>query len=347
MDDQPRRGHAAASRKDRAPGSFPRTRLRRNRRFDWSRRLVAEHVLTPADLIWPVFVHDDKAARTPIPSMPGVDRLSIAALVDEAGKAKELGIPLIALFPATPPGLKTPDGEEALNPDNLVCRAVRAVKKAHPDLGVMCDVALDPYTTHGHDGVLRGDEVSNDETVELLCRQALVEAEAGCDVIAPSDMMDGRVGAIRDALDAAGLKRVLIMAYAAKYASGFYGPFRDAVGSKGALGKADKRGYQMDPANGEEALREVALDIAEGADMVMVKPGLPYLDIVWRVKERFGMPTFVYQVSGEYAMIKGAIERGWLDPGVAMETLLGFKRAGADGVLTYFALEAARILKQG
>jgi porphobilinogen synthase len=347
MDDQPRRGHAAATRKDRAPGAFPRTRLRRNRRFDWSRRLVAEHVLTAADLIWPVFVHDDKAARTPIPSMPGVDRLSIAALVDEAGLAKELGIPLIALFPATPPGLKTPEGEEALNPDNLVCRAVRAVKKAHPDLGVMCDVALDPYTSHGHDGVLRGDEVANDETVDLLCRQALVEAEAGCDVIAPSDMMDGRVGAIRDALDTAGLKRVLIMAYAAKYASGFYGPFRDAVGSKGALGKADKRGYQMDPANGEEALREVALDIAEGADMVMVKPGLPYLDIIWRVKERFGVPTFAYQVSGEYAMIKGAIERGWLDPSVAMETLLGFKRAGADGVLTYFALEAARILKQG
>ena len=346
MDDQPRRGHAAA-RKDRAQGAFPRTRLRRNRRFDWSRRLTAEHVLTAADLIWPVFVHDGKTARAPIPSMPGVDRLSISALVDEAGLAKQLGIPLIALFPATPPGLKTPDGEEALNPDNLVCRAVRAVKKAHPDLGVMCDVALDPYTSHGHDGVLRGGEVANDETVEILCRQALVQAEAGCDVIAPSDMMDGRVGAIRDALDAAGLDSVSIMAYAAKYASGFYGPFRDAVGSKSALGKADKRGYQMDPANGDEALREVALDIAEGADMVMVKPGLPYLDIIWRVKERFAMPTFAYQVSGEYSMLKGAIERGWLDASVAMETLLGFKRAGADGVLTYFAIEAARILKQG
>jgi len=346
MDDQPRRGHAAA-RKDRAQGAFPRTRLRRNRRFDWSRRLTAEHVLTAADLIWPVFVHDGKTARAPIPSMPGVDRLSISALVDEAGLAKQLGIPLIALFPATPPGLKTPDGEEALNPDNLVCRAVRAVKKAHPDLGVMCDVALDPYTSHGHDGVLRGDEVANDETVALLCRQALVQAEVGCDVIAPSDMMDGRVGAIRDALDAAGLERVLIMAYAAKYASGFYGPFRDAVGSKSALGKADKRGYQMDPANGDEALREVALDIAEGADMVMVKPGLPYLDILWRVKQRFGMPTFAYQVSGEYAMLKGAVERGWLDPSVILETLLGFKRAGADGVLTYFALEAAKLLKKG
>jgi porphobilinogen synthase len=347
MDDQPRRGKTAARNQDRAPGAFPRTRLRRNRRHDWSRRLVAEHVLTSADLILPVFVHDDKAARVPIPSMPGVDRLSIAALVDEAGKAKELGIPLIALFPATPPDLKTPGGDEALNPDNLVCRAVRAVKKAHPDLGVLCDVALDPYTSHGHDGVLRGGEVANDETVEILCRQALVQAEAGCDVIAPSDMMDGRVGAIRDALDAAGLDGVSIMAYAAKYASGFYGPFRDAVGSKNALGKADKRGYQMDPANGDEALREVALDIQEGADMVMVKPGLPYLDIIWRVKERFAMPTFAYQVSGEYSMLKGAIERGWLDASVAMETLLGFKRAGADGVLTYFALEAAKILKQG
>ena len=308
---------------------------------------MAENGLSPADLIWPVFVHDDKAARVPIPSMPGVDRLSIAALVDEAGKARELGIPLIALFPATPPDLKTPGGEEAFNPENLVCRAVRAVKKAHPGLGVLCDVALDPYTSHGHDGVLRGGEVANDETVEILCRQALVQAEAGCDVIAPSDMMDGRVGAIRDALDAAGLDSVSIMAYAAKYASGFYGPFRDAVGSKNALGKADKRGYQMDPANGDEALREVALDIQEGADMVMVKPGLPYLDIIWRVKERFAMPTFAYQVSGEYSMLKGAIERGWLDASVAMETLLGFKRAGADGVLTYFAIEAARILKQG
>jgi porphobilinogen synthase len=347
MDDQPRRGKTTAGSKDRAPGAFPRTRLRRNRRHDWSRRLMAENGLSPADLIWPVFVHDDKAARVPIPSMPGVDRLSIAALVDEAGKARELGIPLIALFPATPPDLKTPGGEEAFNPENLVCRAVRAVKKAHPGLGVLCDVALDPYTSHGHDGVLRGGEVANDETVEILCRQALVQAEAGCDVIAPSDMMDGRVGAIRDALDAAGLDSVSIMAYAAKYASGFYGPFRDAVGSKNALGKADKRGYQMDPANGDEALREVALDIQEGADMVMVKPGLPYLDIIWRVKERFAMPTFAYQVSGEYSMLKGAIERGWLDASVAMETLLGFKRAGADGVLTYFAIEAARILKQG
>jgi porphobilinogen synthase len=316
------------------------------RRWDWSRRLVAESVLTPADLIWPVFVHDAAAAREPIASMPGVSRLSIQALIDATGEAKSLGIPLVALFPATPPDRKSLDGEEAVNPENLVCRAVRAVKKAHPDLGVMCDVALDPFTTHGHDGVVRGGTVANDETVEILCRQALVQAEAGCDVIAPSDMMDGRVGAIRRALDAKGFEHVLILAYAAKYASAFYGPFRDAIGSKSALGKADKRGYQMDPANGDEALREVALDLAEGADMVMVKPGLPYLDIVRRVKDRFAVPTYVYQVSGEYAMLKGAIERGWLDESVMMETLLGMKRAGADGILTYEAVAAAKRLKQ-
>jgi porphobilinogen synthase len=328
-------------------GAYPRIRLRRNRHDAWSRRLVAEHVLTPADLIWPVFVHDEAAARAPIASMPGVNRLSVAALVDAAGEAQALGIPLIAVFPATPPARKSPDGEEALNPDNLVCRAVRAVKAALPGLGVMCDVALDPFTTHGHDGVVRNGEVANDETVTLLCRQALVQAEAGCDVIAPSDMMDGRVGAIRDALDGAGFERVRIMSYAAKYASGFYGPFRDAIGSKSSLGKADKRSYQMDPANGDEALREVALDLGEGADMVMVKPGLPYLDIVRRVKERFGVPTYVYQVSGEYAMLLGAIERGWLDEGVVLETLIGFKRAGADGVLTYSAMWAAKRLKTG
>jgi porphobilinogen synthase len=328
-------------------GAYPRLRMRRNRRADWSRRLVAENVLTPADFIWPVFVHDEPAARTPIPSMPGVSRLSIAALVDDAGAAKSLGIPLIAIFPATPADRKTADGAEAVNPDNLVCRAVRAVKAAHPELGVMCDVALDPFTTHGHDGVLRGGEVANDETVAILCRQALVEAEAGVDVIAPSDMMDGRVGAIRDALDARGFEGVSILAYAAKYASGFYGPFRDAIGSKSALGKADKRGYQMDPANGDEALREVALDLAEGADMVMVKPGLPYLDIVRRVKERFLVPTYVYQVSGEYAMLQGAIERGWLDESVVLETLVGCKRAGADGILTYAAVWAARRLNSG
>jgi porphobilinogen synthase len=329
-------------------GGFPRLRPRRNRRHDWQRRLVAENVLTAADLIWPVFIHDEAAARAPIASMPGVDRLSIAALVEAAGAAKALSIPLIALFPATPAALKSPGGEEAVNPENLICRAVRAVKKAHPDLGVMCDVALDPFTTHGHDGVLdEAGDVANDETVAILCRQALVQAEAGCDVIAPSDMMDGRVGAIRDALDAHGLQRVQIMAYAAKYASAFYGPFRDAIGSKNNLGKADKRTYQMDPANGDEALREVALDLAEGADMVMVKPGMPYLDIVRRVKERFGVPTYAYQVSGEYSMIAGAIERGWLDASAMLESLLGFKRAGADGILTYFAVDAAKQLKQG
>ena len=327
--------------------AYPRLRLRRNRQDEWSRRLVAEKTLTPADFIWPVFVHDKAAARTPIASMPGVDRLSIAALVDAAGEAKALGIPLIAVFPATPAERKTPDGEEALNPDNLVCRAVRAVKAAHPDLGVMCDVALDPFTTHGHDGVLREGQVANDETVEILCRQALVEAAAGADVIAPSDMMDGRVGAIRDALDAKSFEHVRIMAYAAKYASGFYGPFRDAVGSKSSLGKADKRSYQMDPANGDEALREVALDLAEGADMVMVKPGLPYLDILRRVKDEFRMPTYVYQVSGEYAMLQAAIAQGWLDETVVMETLMAFKRAGADGILTYSAVAAARRLKAG
>jgi porphobilinogen synthase len=328
-------------------GAFPRIRMRRNRRDGWSRRLVAEHALAPADFIWPVFVHDAAAARQPIPSMPGVDRLSVAALVDAGGEAQALGIPLIAIFPATPAERKTADGEEALNPENLVCRAVRAVKKALPELGVLCDVALDPFTTHGHDGVVRQGHVANDETVEMLCRQALVQAEAGCDVIAPSDMMDGRVGAIRDALDAKGFERVRIMSYAAKYASAFYGPFRDAIGSKSSLGKADKRGYQMDPANSDEALREVALDLAEGADMVMVKPGMPYLDIIRRVKERFGAPTFAYQVSGEYSMLTGAVERGWLDPSVMLEALVAFKRAGADGVLTYAAVDAAKRLKAG
>jgi porphobilinogen synthase len=328
-------------------GAYPRLRLRRNRRDDWSRRLVAEHVLTPSDFIWPVFVHDGPAARTPIQSMPGVDRLSVAALVDAAGEARSLGIPVIALFPVTPLDRKTPGGDEAVNPENLVCRATRAIKAAFPDLGVLCDVALDPFTTHGHDGVLRDGDVANDETVEILCRQALVQAEAGCDIVAPSDMMDGRVGAIRDALDAKGFERVRIMSYAAKYASAFYGPFRDALGSKSALGKADKRTYQMDPANTEEALREVALDVAEGADMVMVKPGLPYLDIVQRVKARFAMPTFVYQVSGEYAMIMAAAGNGWLDErATALEALACIRRAGADGILTYFAKRAAEWLAE-
>jgi porphobilinogen synthase len=329
------------------PGAFPQVRMRRNRRTDWARRLVAENAVSPNDLIWPVFVKEGPGAREAIASMPGVDRLTVEALTDAAGEAAGLGIPLIAVFPMTPAALKSERGEEATNPDNLVCRAVRAVKKAHPRLGVLCDVALDPFTTHGHDGVLRDGDVANDETVEVLCRQALVQAEAGCDVIAPSDMMDGRVGALRRALDEGGFGHVQIMAYAAKYASAFYGPFRDAIGSKSNLGKTDKRTYQMDPANGDEALREVALDLAEGADMVMVKPGMPYLDVIRRVKDTFRVPTYAYQVSGEYAMLMGAIERGWIDESVVLEALLGFKRAGADGILTYAAVAAAKRLKAG
>jgi porphobilinogen synthase len=323
--------------------------MRRLRRHDWSRRLVAETRLSPADFIWPIFIVDGDRRRDPIPSMPGVDRLSIDLLPAAAEEALKLGIPALALFPYTDPSLKTPDGHEALNPGNLVCRAVRMLKKSVPQIGVMCDVALDPYTSHGHDGVLDGNNqnIANDESVDILVRQALIQAEAGCDIIAPSDMMDGRVGAIRTALEAKGFKDVLIMAYAAKYASAFYGPFRDAVGSAKAL-VGDKRTYQMDPANGDEALREVALDIAEGADMVMVKPGMPYLDLVRRVKDEFGMPTFAYQVSGEYAMLMAAIERGWLDrERVILESLMAFKRAGANGVLTYFARDAARLLAAG
>ncbi|MBW3539445.1 MAG: porphobilinogen synthase [Planctomycetes bacterium] len=330
------------------PGRYPAVRLRRNRRHDWSRRLVAENRLSVDDLIWPVFVHEGRGRREPVPSMPGVERLSIDLVVEAVGSAAELGIPAVAVFPATPPEKKTTDGAEAYNQENLVCRTVRAIKESQRNIGVICDVALDPYTSHGHDGLVRDGYVVNDETVEALCRQALVQAEAGCDTIAPSDMMDGRVGAIRSALDAEGFEHVQIMAYAAKYASAFYGPFRDAVGSASSLGTADKRTYQMDPANGDEALREVALDVAEGADMVMVKPGMPYLDIVTRVKAAFGLPTMVYQVSGEYAMLKAAAERGWLDGERAMlESLLAFKRAGADGVLTYFAVEAARRLRAG
>ena len=327
------------------PGRFPSLRLRRNRRSPWIRDLVQEHRLTPADLIWPVFIHEGPADREPVPSMPGVERLSLNVLVDAVGAAAELGIPAVALFPATDPAKKTEDAAEAVNPDNLVCRAVRAVKNAVPQVGVICDVALDPYSSHGQDGLVKDGYVVNDETIEVLCRQSIVQANAGCDVIAPSDMMDGRVGAIRSALDEAGHESVLILSYAAKYASAFYGPFRDAVGSSGNLAGGDKKTYQMNPANGDEALREVALDIAEGADLVMVKPGMPYLDIVHRVKETFGLPTFAYQVSGEYAMLAGAAERGWLDrEKVMLESLLAFKRAGADGVLTYFAVEAARLL---
>ena len=324
--------------------SFPTTRLRRNRRHDWSRRLVRENTLTPDDLIWPVFVCEGRDRAEPIAAMPGVERLSADRVARAAGEAKSLGIPAIALFPQTPPEKKDEDGTEATNPDNLVCRAIRAVKEAHPDIGVICDAALDPFTSHGHDGVIRDGYVANDESVAVLCRQSIVQAAAGCDVIAPSDMMDGRVGAIRAALDGDGFDRVQIMSYAAKYASGFYGPFREAVGSSTAL-KGDKKTYQMDPANGDEALREVELDIAEGADMVMVKPGLPYLDIVRRVKDRFGVPTYAYQVSGEYSMLRGAVDRGWLDGDrVILEALMAFKRAGADGVLSYFAVDAARRL---
>lgn len=326
-------------------GSFPTTRMRRVRRWDWSRRLVCEQQLSVDDLIWPVFVQEGTNQRTPIASMPGVERLTIDLLVDAVADAADLGIPAIALFPATDPARKTPDGEEAVNPDNLVCRAVRAIKEAKIDLGVICDVALDPYTTHGQDGLVRNNYVVNDETLTVLQGQAVNQARAGCDVIAPSDMMDGRIAAVRQALDEAGFAHVLILSYAAKYASAFYGPFRDAVGSKSNLGTGDKRTYQMDPANGEEAIREVAMDLAEGADLVMVKPGMPYLDIVYRIKETFRAPTFAYQVSGEYAMIAGAASHGWLDRKKSMlESLLAFKRAGANGILTYFAVEAAREL---
>jgi len=320
--------------------------MRRLRRHDWTRRLVAENTLSPADFIWPVFVIDGENKREAISSMPGVERLSVDLLVAAAKEAVSLGIPVIALFPQTPAGLKTEDGREALNPENLVCRAVRAIKSAVPQIGVLCDVALDPYTSHGHDGLLRDGYVQNDATVEILVQQSLVQAKAGCDIIAPSDMMDGRIGAVRTALEKAGDHDTLLMAYAAKYASAFYGPFREAVGSAKSL-TGDKRTYQMDPANGDEALREVALDIAEGADMVMVKPGMPYLDLVWRVKERFGVPTFAYQVSGEYAMLQAAFEKGWLERDRAiLESLIGFKRAGASGILTYFAIEAARLLRR-
>jgi porphobilinogen synthase len=322
------------------------TRMRRSRRAEWARRLVREHRLSTDDLIWPLFVMDGDNTRAPVASMPGVERLSVDQAVREAERAAKLTIPCIAIFPYTDPSLRDETGSEALNPDNLVCRTVRAVKKEFPDIGILCDVALDPFTSHGHDGLLQDGVILNDETVAVLVKQALVQAEAGCDIIAPSDMMDGRIGAIRRGLDAANLTDVSIMAYAAKYASAFYGPFRDAVGSAKTL-SGDKRTYQMDPANTDESLREVALDIDEGADMVMVKPGLPYLDIVSRVKETFGIPTFAYQVSGEYAMLMAAAQNNWLDGDRAMmESLTAFKRAGADGVLTYFAPRAAEILRR-
>jgi len=330
-----------------APAPFPLSRPRRLRRDSYTRNLVREHRLSAHDFIYPVFVHEGQDLRQAVPSMPGVDRLSLDLLLPVAEDCVKLGIPVLALFPSIDASLKTPDGKEALNPDGLIPRVVRALKQEFPALGVLTDVALDPYTSHGQDGLLDDTGyILNDETVEVLVGQALTHAEAGVDMVAPSDMMDGRIGAIREALEAQGHIHTRIMAYSAKYASAFYGPFRDAVGTRGALGKADKNVYQMDPGNTDEALREVAMDLAEGADMVMVKPGMPYLDVVRRVKDQFGVPTFAYQVSGEYAMLKAAAANGWLDhDAVMMESLLAFKRAGADGILTYFARDAARLLK--
>ncbi|BBD77919.1 porphobilinogen synthase [Hydrogenophilus thermoluteolus] len=333
-------------------GAFPAVRMRRMRRDDFSRRLMREHTLTVDDLIWPVFVLEGKDRSEAVASMPGVERVTLDRLLPLAEKAAKLGIPAIALFPVVPPEKKSWGAEEAWNPDGLVPRVVAALKRAAPELGVITDVALDPYTAHGQDGLIARNDptgyVLNDETVAALTKQALCHAAAGADVVAPSDMMDGRIGAIRQALDAAGHSQVRILSYAAKYASSFYGPFRDAVGSAANLGKGNKYTYQMDPANSDEALREVALDLEEGADMVMVKPGMPYLDIVRRVKETFGVPTFAYQVSGEYAMLVAAAQNGWLERrACVLEALLGFKRAGADAVLTYFALEVAEWLREG
>ena len=330
------------------PTQFPHTRLRRLRRDDFTRRLVRENALSVNDLIYPVFVLDGEKKREAVASMPGVERLSLDLLLPVAEKCVKLGIPVMALFPVIDSSLKTPDGREATNAKGLVPRVVKSLKQHFPDLGVMTDVALDPFTSHGQDGLLDDTGyIMNDPTVEVLVQQALTQADAGVDIVAPSDMMDGRIGAIRMALEAHGHIHTRIMAYSAKYASSFYGPFRDAVGSAGNLGKADKKVYQMDPGNTDEALKEVALDIAEGADMVMVKPGMPYLDVVRRVKDEFRVPTFAYQVSGEYAMLKAAAQNGWLDhDGVMMESLLAFKRAGADGILTYFAIDAAEKLRQ-
>jgi len=327
-----------------SPRRYPRVRMRRMRRDDFSRRLMRETVITPSDFIYPVFVMEGERQRVAVPSMPGVERLTVDELVREAQVVAGLGVPAVALFPVTPPGAKSLDGREAWNPEGLAQRAVRAIKQQVPGLGVITDVALDPFTTHGQDGIVDDTGyVMNDVTVEALVRQALSHAAAGADVVAPSDMMDGRIGAIRDALEAAGHIHTRILAYSAKYASSFYGPFRDAVGSAGNLGKGNKYNYQMDPANSDEALHEVALDLEEGADMVMIKPGMPYLDIVRRVKERFGVPTFVYQVSGEYAMLMAAAGNGWLDErAVVLESLTSMKRAGADGILTYFAKRAAQ-----
>jgi porphobilinogen synthase len=328
-------------------GKYPTTRLRRNRRYDWTRRLVSENNLSPDDFILPVFIGIGKGRREPISSMPGVDRVSIDLLDGIVGKAQEVGIPAIVIFPEVDPATKTADAREAYNPDNLVCQSIRAVAKNYPDMGIICDAALDPFNSDGHDGIVVDGYVKNDESVDLLCKQSVVQAEAGCHIIAPSDMMDGRVGAIRNALDTAGFEDVGIMSYAAKYASAFYGPFRDAIGSKAAL-KGDKKTYQIDPANIDEALRQVAQDIDEGADMIMVKPGMPYLDVISRVKSEFKLPTIAYQVSGEYAMLKGAAQNGWLDNDkIVIESLMAFKRAGADAIFTYMAIEAATLLRDG
>lgn len=329
-------------------GQFPQVRMRRMRHDDFSRRLMRENVLTVNDLILPVFVKEGKGDREPIPTMPGVVRYTLDELLKVCGECVELGIPMVALFPAIDPSLKTPDGSEATNPDGLIPRVVRAIKKAYPELGVMCDVALDPYTTHGQDGLIdQTGYILNDETVQMLIGQALAQARAGADVVAPSDMMDGRIGAIRQALENEGLIHTRIMAYSAKYASAFYGPFRDAVGSSSNLGKSNKDVYQQDPANSNEALWEVGLDLAEGADMVMVKPGLPYLDVIRRVKDEFKAPTFAYHVSGEYAMIKCAAAAGCIDEKkITMESMIAFKRAGADGILTYCAVDVARWIRE-
>ena len=332
---------------NRRQGQFPAVRMRRNRQHGWKRALVAESHITVHDLIWPVFVQEGEKTRTPVESMPGVFRCTIDELIPQAIEARELGIPAIAIFPAVPQDRKSEDAAEAYNPKNLICRAITALKQEVPNLGIISDVALDPYTSHGQDGLLKNERVDNDSTLEILAKQAIIQAQAGTDIVAPSDMMDGRVGVIREALDDAGFANVSILSYAAKYASSCYGPFRDAVGSSENLGKANKRDYQMDPANGDEALKEVALDIAEGADMVMVKPGLPYLDVVRRIHENFSIPLFAYQVSGEYAMVKAAAEKGWIhEQAVMMEHLMAFKRAGATGIFTYAAIDVARTLMQ-